>query len=143
MFFSFTFHSLPLPPAFPHRLSFRSLSSCRAKLTLRNVCHKFQFIREIFSYIYHTHILFSYTYWRKCNVFVEARFASVSGTNHPRDEEHDIPAGGGPAGNPIFVPGSTLLPAQPVGYRLKRVCSRVHETREKFNKSARAPFFHG
>lgn len=141
----FIHFSFPPPPScispsslFPISLVLSSKINIAQRLS--QVC---QFIREIFSYIYHTHILFSYTYWRKCNVFVEARFASVSGTNHPRDEEHDIPAGGEPAGNPIFVPGSTLLPAQPVGYRLKRVCSRVHETREKFNKSARAPFFHG
>lgn len=93
-------------------------------------------IREIFEkyYLYCACIFFSY--WRKCDVFVEARFASVSGTNHPRDER-----------NTIFHPQAVKKPDLCFGINspqrnlLATGWNGCARSREKFNKSARVPFF--
>lgn len=134
-FSSFTFLHPPLP-LFPAIVSlYRSLSSCRAdqpSTSSRVSKYYSRNIREVLLVLYF-YIFFSY--WRKCDVFVEARFASVSGTNHPRDERNTI------FPQAVEKPDLCFGINSPQRNLLATGWNGRARSREKFNKSARVPFF--
>lgn len=152
---SFPSPSIPpsLSPSFSHLFSLilsRAISQvCFCHLDAR--AHKFSrtrqvasgtiLYREIFSCTCYCYNFFSFFHpivrgsARKC--FVEARFASVSGTA-------TTPV----TGNTIFPQAVNLRETRSLSQdqalvRSNLLCCSRSRRKKKFNKSARAPFFHG